>query len=35
MGGVSTTISVAAFARVSARSLPMIFLCPGVHVISM
>ena len=35
MGGVSTAISVAAFAWVSARSLPTIFLCPGVHAISM
>ena len=35
MGGVSNTISVAAFARASACSLPTIFLCLGVHVISM
>ena len=35
MGWVSTATSVAAFARVSACSLPMMFLCPGAHAISM
>jgi len=34
MGGLSIAISVAVFARASARSLLTMFLWPGVHAIS-
>ena len=34
-GGLSMADSVAAFARASARLLPVIFLWPGAHTISM